>query len=549
MSWNRSLIRFGAVLAALVLGPRCAIAQLPEPIATDPDGDGDGLSDFQERHKYGTDPMQADSDGDGTPDGDWDERREYAYTVRTVVRVVKPVDVAAATDDFQDARLREEHEGWVELEVIHYPLGTANEAIVADPEWRKTVERYAPYLASTATSSWNEPMREALLEELRDGGLDALSADDRTLAVAAARRLMDRSKFEDGFTSFLADFEDGEPIVPPGLEEVVREYERKHGLTIEEQWERELLAEGMFEHRVHGSCTSSAIYLCGGLRAAGIPARIVLLIPLVDGNDEAQLELVAKGIRHHRVRETALKGLRRIRGSWASHTFNEVLVGGRWRRLNYTRLGQPILDEGLYGMTTHVLTVVDWADAHMGRTVGRRQALQLRDEVFPTPNPYATLEVSDEFGEHANVSNPPYEPDAPPEEVTLVDAFWLASSERPAHLDVSRVDLATDRLHVALAARTTGLTLEREVLDPFWQAVPRGFRLVSDEHGSVPATAVRGMWYGKKDGLPYLYFLLRLEPEARERLVEGAPYRIEPDEVESGARFRAAKGLSVVAPE
>ena len=549
MRWKPTLSRLGLVIALLASGARTASAQLPDSIATDLDSDGDGLSDFQERHKYGTDQQSADSDGDGTSDGDWDERREYAYTVRTVVRVVRPADVAAANDDFQDARLIAEHEGWVELEVIHYPLGTANEAIEADPKWRKSVKKYAPYLKSTTTSSWDQRMRKALLKELREKGLDVQAADDRTLAVAAARQLMERSEFEDGFTSFLADYRGGKPIVPPELKQVVREYERQKGVKIEDQWEREISAKGMFKHQVHGSCTSSAIYLCGGLRAAGIPTRIVLVIPMVDSNDAEQMKLVAEGIHHHRIRETALKGLRKIKGTWASHTFNEVLIGGRWRRLNYARIGQPTLDERLYGLTTHILTVVDWADAHMGRTVGRRQGLKQRDEVFKTPNPYATIEVTDEFGEHAEIPNPPYEEDAPPEEVTLVRAFWLASSERPAHLDVTRIDLDTDRLHVMLGARTSGLKMEGELLNPFWEKVPREFQLISEEHGTVPATAVRGMWFGKASGTPYLYFLLRLEPEVREELVEGAAYRIEPKAVERGPRFLAAEGLSLVVPE
>ncbi len=549
MRWNPPRFRFGSALALLAIGAWSANAQLPDPIAEDPDGDGDGLSDFQERHKYGTDPQNADSDGDGTPDGDWDERREYAYTVRTVVRVVRPADAAAGNDDFQDARLVAEHEGWVELEVIHYPLGTANEAIEADPKWRKSVRKYAPYLKSTTTSSWDQRMRRALLKELREKGVDIEAADDRTLAVAAARQLMDRSEFEDGFTSFLADYRRGKPIVPPELKQVVRKFEQQRGVKIEEQWEREISAKGMFKHKVHGSCTSSAIYLCGGLRAAGVPTRIVLVIPMVDSNDAEQMKLVKEGIRHHRIRETALKGLRKIKGSWASHTFNEVLIGGRWRRLNYTRLGQPILDERLYGLTTHILTVVDWADAHMGRTVGLRQGLHRRDEVFKTANPYATIEVTDEFGEHAEIPNPPYEEDVPPEEVTLVRAFWVASSERPAHLTVTRIDLETDRHHIMLAARTAGLKMEGELLNPFWEKVPREFQLISEEHGTVPATAVRGMWFGADNGEPYLYFLLRLEPEAREQLVEGAAYRIEPNAVESGPRFLAAEGLQIVAPE
>ena len=60
----------------------------------DADRDGDGLSDFAERHKYRTDPARADSDGDGVPDGDWRERREYQYTVSSVVH--NRVDVSLA---------------------------------------------------------------------------------------------------------------------------------------------------------------------------------------------------------------------------------------------------------------------------------------------------------------------------------------------------------------------------------------------------------------------------------------------------------------------
>ena len=533
-----------ALALVLLAGPQDAFTAR-DPFE-DPDSDGDGLSDFQEVHKYGTDPARADSDGDGVGDGDWDERREYTYTVRTVVRVVKPVDVEAANDDYQDARLRAEHEGWVELEVIHYPLGTAAEAIGADPEWRELARDLAAYLESTTTSNWDRGMRQTLHDELRERGTDPDTADDRTLAVAAARQLMDRSRFEDGFTTFMADYEDGRPVVPSDLREKAREEERKAGIGIQEVWERELLARGMFEHRVHGSCTSSAIYLCGGLRAAGIPTRIVLLIPLVDVNDPEQLALVENGIRHHRVRATALKGLRNIGRGWASHTFNEVFVDGRWRRLNYTRLGQPILDEGLFGLTTHVLTVRDWADARMGRTIGRRQGLGLRDEVFATSNPYATIEVTDQFGEHAEIDNPPVAIPEPPEVVTIEAAFWAASDERPSHLNVTRVDLENDRHHVILAARTEDLVLQRGLLNVFWDAVPKGFRLVPEEGEAVPASAVRGMWWGEAEGVPFLYYILRIPEDARERMVSGVTYAIEPEAPRDGERFEAVEGLAIV---
>ncbi len=86
-----------------------------------PDSDKDGLSDFHESHKYGTDPNKSDSDGDGVADGDWHERREYAYCVRAVVHVMKPVTVEHLNDDFQDARVLDETDVHVELEVILYP--------------------------------------------------------------------------------------------------------------------------------------------------------------------------------------------------------------------------------------------------------------------------------------------------------------------------------------------------------------------------------------------------------------------------------------------
>ena len=43
----------------------------------DPDGDGDGLSDFQEIHKYRTDPRRKHTTEGEPADGDWEQRRQY----------------------------------------------------------------------------------------------------------------------------------------------------------------------------------------------------------------------------------------------------------------------------------------------------------------------------------------------------------------------------------------------------------------------------------------------------------------------------------------
>src|SRR5262245_66324606 len=102
----------------------------------DIDSDHDGLPDFQEIHKYFTNPQSADSDGDGVPDGDWHERREYAYTIRSVVKVLRPCDESVVNDDYQDARVLSATDTYVEREVVHYRLNTNAAAIQGPRAWR-----------------------------------------------------------------------------------------------------------------------------------------------------------------------------------------------------------------------------------------------------------------------------------------------------------------------------------------------------------------------------------------------------------------------------
>ena len=104
-------------MLALVLGSSFVAALTFSP--TDPDTDRDGISDFRETHKHFTDPLRADSDGDGTPDGDWAERREFAYTVRSVLRVLRPCGGEDLTDDYQDVRVLANNDRYTELEVFH----------------------------------------------------------------------------------------------------------------------------------------------------------------------------------------------------------------------------------------------------------------------------------------------------------------------------------------------------------------------------------------------------------------------------------------------
>jgi hypothetical protein len=372
------------------------------PVA-DPDTDGDGLSDFQEVHKYLTDPSKKDTDGDGIPDGDWNERREYAYTVRTLLLVMRPAEADAMNDDFQDARLVEDHGTYIGVEVIHYPLCTAGEAIVGNPRWREEAAAMRSWIDPGPTANWDDGMRKALFAEI--GDVSAL--DDKQLVEKAAPWLIRRAKCEDGFTTFYTAFEGNRPFVPEELRGRVGSECKRMGRTLEEEWNHDLFAKGMFESRARGSCTSTAIYLNGCLRALGLPTRIVLTIPVIDAGDPTEVEMVRQNVSNPRVREKVLAGIGKIpKGNWTSHTFNEVWIGGRWRRLNEARLGQPILDEGLFGLMTHVATLGDWADANAAATIGKRQEKKDWKDVFGGPNPYSAAAVEDAFGVHCNMKNP-----------------------------------------------------------------------------------------------------------------------------------------------
>jgi len=63
------------------------------PAERDRDSDGDGLSNFQEIHKYRTDPSKFSTAGDGVSDGDWQRRREFTYTIRSIVKVMPPLNL------------------------------------------------------------------------------------------------------------------------------------------------------------------------------------------------------------------------------------------------------------------------------------------------------------------------------------------------------------------------------------------------------------------------------------------------------------------------
>jgi hypothetical protein len=506
------------------------------PQAPDVDSDGDGLPDFQEIHKYFTDPHNADTDGDGIPDGDWEERREYAYTVRTIVHVLPPVTPDVLQDDYQDARVLERTPGYVELEVVHYPLNTVAEGIAADPAWREHDRALSSWTEAGPTANWDASMQRELLSALAADGIDAAKLDDRALVERASRWLLARARSVDGFTTFCSWFPDKKPAVYPGLEEAVARGTADKSLSVEQQWQRELLARGMYENKVRGTCTSSAIYLDGCLRALGIPTRIVLAIPCVDPSDEREIEMVKRGITHAGVRRKVLGAIEGQKGAWVSHTFDEVWVGGRWRRLNYDRLGQNILDGQFLGLMTHVATFGDWADGGMAKTWGVRQAKEgPHDDVFGGPNPYSTIAVSDRFGAHANVPNDLLIGADEFQELTIEKAYWWSSPERKVQMDLHGDDPAG---HFLVHVKEGKAGEKSGQYKAFWSGCSKEFVLRAPGKRDVPARATRGYWAEPEKGIQE--FHLQVDPADLAAMQVGVPYALVPVQKDEAFRWKIA---------
>jgi hypothetical protein len=302
-------------------------------------------------------------------------------------------------------------------------------------------------------------------------------------------------------------------------------------MTLEQQWARELSARGMFEHKTRGSCSSSAIYLNGCLRALGLPARTVLCIPLVDASDEQELRMLRVGLQHRSLRREVTAAAQRLRGTWASHTFNEVFVGGRWRRLNYDRLGQDIRDPAMFGLMIHVATFSDWADARMPETIGRRQKGGAVDDVFGGRNPYSTIALRDEFGPHCTLENPP-----PAAIEARITALWWHDAE-DLRADV-REWCARNGVF-GLIARVEGIAGPGE-LEEFLGLADPGVLLHADGKPTLGTGFDRGNWWRDAER----GYALLVVPFDQRDFVAGMPYRFEPRNG-GEVRWTVAEGLEV----
>ena len=238
-----------------------------------------------------------------------DDRKEFTYTITSVMQFAKPFDVADMTDDYQDARLIAQDEDSATVEITYYPLNTNRQGIGENPNWKRDYAQMTKYLAPTATENWDEKMRTDLLAELRRDGIDPDNLTDLQVVTQVSRWLNQRSRFTTAFAIWFVHYPKGKPEVFPPLRSAFDKEKPPPGATDQAMFDQEVLGRSMFYNRVHGACTSYAVYLATVLRALGIPSRIVVFIPPVDANDRQQKEMLLSAIHHNAVRATIRHGL------------------------------------------------------------------------------------------------------------------------------------------------------------------------------------------------------------------------------------------------
>ncbi len=464
------------------------------------------------------------------------------YTLTSRLQLVPPFDLAAMNDDFQEARVISTDAGTSTVEITYYPL--YKPTVTENPTWRKDYAGMTEYLRPTPSENWDDAMRADLLAELKTAGIDPAQLTDRALVEQVSRWAMRRSRSTTAFSIWTFHYVDGVPQVYPPLAGAFERERAKAGQTLQQMIDQEVLGKSMFYEKVRGSCTSSSVYLTTIFRALGLPTRIVFCIPPFDVRDKKQAELFYGAIHHHQVRETVRRALDGM-NAFANHLFNEVYVGHRWVRLNYSNLNQPILDAHYFGLLTHIYTASDLSQVPLAQTWGMRY-FRYADSGQPrlsSSNPYRLLSVRDAFGANAHIENPPV---APPPELTTATIAALLLPDSPRLPKFVRDGFARPGRPWPdfLVSYLEWVPGDHRQMNVFQERVGQHFLLRAPACPDLHAHLL-GWRFSTGDG-SFQAYAAEIDPPDRPALVPGAAYTLTPLNISDTYRWQLAPSLQPV---
>jgi len=463
--------------------------------------------------------------------------REDTYTITSVLQVLKPADPADMNDEFQEARVLAQDNDSYTVEVTYYPL--YQPAIGENPNWREEDAGMNQYLRPTTTENWDETMRSDLVAELRSAGIYPDQLTDKQLVEQVSQWAMRRAHSTEAFSIWAVAFSDGKPTVFAPLREAFERQKPEKTWTDEQMFDQEVLGRSMFYNKVHGSCTSASVYLATILRALGMPTRIVFCIPPFDPNDDEQARMFYDNVHHNQVRETVRAALDGT-GGFENHLFNEVYVGHHWVRLNYSTLGQPILDSRYFGLLTHIYTCSDLSQVPMAQTWGMRFFKYPADQPkLSSVNPYRLISVRDHFGAKAQINNPL----VAPAELRTVTIIGLYLPESPQVPKWAADALALKRTETDfLIAYKEWVPGSYNQMRAFQKRASQEFLLTAAQKAKV-RVHLSGLRQSAGDG-SFQAYGAHILPEDKGKLVPGVAYSIQPMNSNETYRWTVEPGLT-----
>lgn len=354
---------------------------------TIPDSDKDGLTDYEEYCKYKTDPTLADSDNDSIPDADWNERREYTYSIRAVLELKPPWNLKSMNDLFQDARLMENASSkYQKIEVIIYPYASPVLLPTSYP-YQLTSEAFRKYIQPTTDLNYS-PEMQAEIQRILSGTTHTLDVLAKLQHEIGKRKLTIPLYAPFVYTRI----DNGELVVDPTFfESIDREVTDKE---IEEALAVNYFGDSMFRKKRYGACISRARLFASMLRAAGIPARVSMSVPLIyyyKGTGE--WKKLIKNLSNEKVAGSFPyeKPLLPNEVAIVGHSQVEAYLNNHWIRLGY-QLNEGPLFAGTDRMFIKIVDAADFSEIDFTQTWAPAQWVKER--------PYCTVELSDQAAKY-----------------------------------------------------------------------------------------------------------------------------------------------------
>lgn len=347
------------------------------------DTDEDGLTDYEEYCKYRTDPTLADSDRDGIPDAGWKERREFTYSIRAVLALKPPWDLEAMNDLFQDARLVEnDQSNYQRVEVIIYPYASPVLLPMPYPH-QLTSEVFRKYIQPTIDLNYTSEMQQEIQQLLSDSThtLDVIAKLQQEIGQMKLTTPL--------YDPFVYTYkQDRKLIVDKTFFHSI-----DHGVSDEQIAEAlavNYFGDSMFKRKRYGACISRARLFASMLRAAGIPARVSMSVPLIyyyKGTGE--WKRLIKNLNNEAIAGSFSYELPSVPNEVAivGHSQVEAYLNNHWIRLGY-QINEGVLFAGTDKVFIKIVDGADFTDVDFTKTWAPAQWVKER--------PYRTVELSDQ---------------------------------------------------------------------------------------------------------------------------------------------------------